>query len=174
MGFLRTATRQTPASAFDLQVHQPPRPGGACDNKHQKSECNVYFRSRTNYVCLDKVRLLTTKDTTMLNSAHSIIATRLQMWGAFFATGHDASPVGATDNEFGLCNLIEMARDTDSLKLHRLADLIEHAGRRYTAAMNRRMFEVLMQDDQPAPAISFGDGYTPAVSLPELEAALAS
>ena len=110
----------------------------------------------------------------MLNSAHSIIETRLKMWAAYFATGHDASPLGATDNEYGLDNLINIARDTDSLVLHRLADLMEHAGQRYTVALNRRMFDALMQDDQPAPAISFGDGYTPAVSLPELEAALAS
>ena len=174
MGFLRTATPQTPASAFDLQVHQPPRPGGACDNKHQKSECNVYFRSWTNYVCQNKVRLLTTKDTTMLNSAHSIIATRLQMWGAFYATGHDASPVGATDNEYGLDNLIDMARDTDSLALHCLADQMVRAGEQYATVVNQRMFDILMQDDRPALAIAFRDGCTPVVSLVELEAALAS
>ena len=110
----------------------------------------------------------------MLSSAHTIIATRLQMWGAFYATGHDASPVGATDDEYGLDNLIDMARDKDSLALHCLADQIVHAGQRYTVTMNRSMFEVLMQDDQPATAVSFGNGYAPAVSLPELKAALAS
>ena len=110
----------------------------------------------------------------MLNSAHSIIATRLQMWGAFYATGHDASPVGATDDEYGLDNLIDMARDTDSLALHCLADQMEQAGQENIDAMNHRMFNVLMQDYRPEPAISFGGGYPPAVSLVELEAALAS
>ena len=109
----------------------------------------------------------------MLNSAHSIIATRLQMWGAFYATGHDASPVGATDDEYGLDNLIDMARDTDSLALHRLADLMEHGGRRYTAAMNCRMYDVLMQDDKPEHATMSKAGNIAAVSMDELDAALA-
>lgn len=109
----------------------------------------------------------------MLNSAHSIIATRLQMWGAFFATGHDASPDGATDDEYGLDNLIDMARTTDSLILHCLADRVEDAGQDYIDAMNRHMFDVMMRDDLPEPSSLIVAGHAPAVTLAELEAALA-
>lgn len=106
-------------------------------------------------------------------STHTIIETRLQMWGAFFATGHDASPVGATDDEYGLDNLIDMARDTDSLALDSLADQMERAGQEYIDAMNRRMFNALMQDDQPEPAMQVRSGNPPAVTMEELDAALA-
>ena len=81
-------------------------------------------------------------------------------------------PEGATDDEYGLDNLVDMARETNSLALHCLADLMEHAGQEYISAMNRLMFDVLMQDDPPTPAIPSKVAYTPAVTLQELEAAL--
>ena len=67
-----------------------------------------------------------------------------------------------------------MARDTDSLTLHHLADQMEHAGQKYIAATNRRTFDVLMQDDQPEAARMSKAGNIAAVTIDELDAALAA
>ena len=71
----------------------------------------------------------------MQHTAHQDIETRLNMWKVFFETGHDATPDGATDDEYGLDQLVELAFESDSARLHDLASLVEIMGVKYNERM---------------------------------------
>ena len=71
----------------------------------------------------------------MQHTAHQTIETRLNMWKAFFETGRDATPDGATDDEYGLDQLVELALDSKSARLHGLAREVELMGVKYNERM---------------------------------------
>lgn len=107
----------------------------------------------------------------MLHTAHHAIKVRLTMWKTFFETGYDASPEGATDSEYGLDRLIELARISRCSTLHDLADVVELMGQNYILRMDSDIADALMRDDPAglAPGLRHATGATDA----ELAAALA-
>jgi len=108
----------------------------------------------------------------MQHTAHHAIKVRLTMWKAFFETLRDATPDDATDAEYGLDALIDLAREGDNAELHDLADVVELMGQNYIAGLNHAHARALMQDASPklqAPR----KRQARVVSMAELDAALA-
>lgn len=91
----------------------------------------------------------------MLHTAHHAIKVRLTMWKTFFETGYDASPEGATDSEYGMDRLIELAHISKCGALHDLAEVVELMGQNYILRMNSDTAEALTRDDPAdvAPAL---------------------
>ena len=83
------------------------------------------------------------------------------MWKVFFQTGHDATPDGAKDSEYGVDQLVELAFDSDSAYLHDLASVVELMGWNYLLKINNDTFSALMQEDQP-------DACAPATRRPPI------
>ena len=86
----------------------------------------------------------------MQHTAHHAIEVRLTLWKTFFETGHDATPDGATDDEYGMDDLIEMARNTYEPGLNDLADVVELMGVNYIQRLNNEHAAVLMLDAAPS------------------------
>lgn len=107
----------------------------------------------------------------MQHTAHQAIATRLNMWRVFFTTGVDRSPPGATDAEYGVDQLIDLARMANVPHLVELADLVELMADNYTRRLDLHMSKALMQDE-PAPVAQVRKAHA-RVTLEELDAALA-
>lgn len=106
----------------------------------------------------------------MLHTAHHAIKVRLTMWKTFFETMRDDTPTGATDTEYGLDNLIELARQGNDSHLHDLADVCELMAQNYILRENNRIAELLMRDDESdAPPASTKPM---AFTMDELDAAL--
>lgn len=71
----------------------------------------------------------------MQHTAHHAIETRLNMWKVFFETGHDATPDGATDDEYGLDQLIDLAHESECAHLRDLASVVELMGDKFNLLM---------------------------------------
>lgn len=113
----------------------------------------------------------------MQHTAHNAIKARLNMWRLFFAAGTDTSPTGATDDEYGLDDLIDLARSGDSAELHQLAATVERMGQAYMLKLDDQHAEQLLQNDRYAAAMMRDDidpTKAPEVTMAELEAVLAA
>jgi len=93
-------------------------------------------------------------------TAQHAIKVRLTMWKSFFDTGHDATPEGATDAEYGLDVLIDLARDGDSTELHELADLVELMGINYNLRNGHELYRALMCDEPASDQLDTRKGVT--------------
>ena len=112
----------------------------------------------------------------MQHTAHHAIKTRLNMWRMFFATGKPTTPDGATDDEYGLDDLVDLARRSDSPELHQLAAHAERMGQEYMLKLddeeadrllrNERYAAAMMRDDLPTSEMQL-------VTLADLDAVLA-
>ena len=119
----------------------------------------------------------------MLHTAHHAIKARLTMWKVFFETGYDGAPDGATDDEYGLDQLVDLAMESDAIELHDLASVVELMGWNYLLCMDNDIFNALMSEDPMVPVAgavatarvavaTAGWGRPGAVSMAELEAVL--
>jgi hypothetical protein len=112
----------------------------------------------------------------MQHTAHHAIKTRLNMWREFFATGKPTMPDGATDDEYGLDDLIDLARQSDSSELHQIAARAESMGRDYMLTLDDAEGERLLQNARCAAAMMRDDLPTSEmqlVALADLDAVLA-
>lgn len=111
----------------------------------------------------------------MQHTAHYAIKTRLNMWRMFFATGTDTSPAGATDDEYGLDDLIDRAREGDNAELHQIANATEHMERAYMLHLDDVEGEQLQANDRYAAAMMRDDARPLAlVTIEELDAVLSA
>ena len=107
----------------------------------------------------------------MQHTATRAITVRLNLWKAFFETGTDGTPPGATDAEYDYEVLIDLARDNGDAYLLDLADVVELLAHNHITGMNDHEADVLMQDDAPETYTQL-DGVQ-GVTMDELDAALA-
>lgn len=109
----------------------------------------------------------------MQASATRAIRVRLNLWKTFFENGTDGTPRDATDSEYGVDQLVDLARDSGNAELHDLADVVELMAHNYVLGVNHREAEVLMLDDTPhVPTVGTSAAKRIRVSMVELEAAL--
>lgn len=113
----------------------------------------------------------------MQHTAHLAIKTRLNMWQLFFAAGLDTTPDAATDDEYGLDDLLDLARAGDSAELHQLAAKVARMEQEYMLKLDDQHAVQLLQNDRYAAAM-MRDDLTPApaheVTLADLDAVLSA
>ncbi|MDO8449170.1 MAG: hypothetical protein Q7T10_10245 [Rhodoferax sp.] len=110
----------------------------------------------------------------MKRTAHHAIKVRLTMWKTFLETGVDSTPAGATNAEYGLDQLINLAYDTDNTALHDLADVVDLMGQNYILRMNHEQWGALMSDGDEWDTTPPTHRISPAgITMEELDRALA-
>lgn len=111
----------------------------------------------------------------MQHTAHHAIKTRLNMWRMFFATGTDTSPAGATDDEYGLDDLLDLARAGDSAELHQIANAVERMAQAHMLHLDDDHAESLQANTRYAAAMMRDDALPVAlVTLDKLDAVLSA
>jgi ribosomal protein L17 len=106
----------------------------------------------------------------MQHTAHHAIKNRLNMWRMFFSAGIDTTPQSADDLEYGLDDLIDLARSGDSAELHQLAALVEQMGQDHMLKLDddeaeqRENYALVTMLDDVADLDAFANAITNAVT----------